>query len=231
MGPPELTIEPAKLTINPENGPPISALFNPEKYTASRSVHYAEIAIPGLDAPVVQFVRGQGEKITLELFFDTTEGGMVEKVTDVRTLTSQVYGLMRVQSDTHAPPRLILTWGVGGELFNYGGTASPWCVIDSVSQEFTLFSPAGVPLRAKLNVTFRDAWTIDEQLRQTPRHSSDRTKFVQVKQGQTLSEIAWQQYKDPGQWRPIAEANNLDNPRLLTPGTVLQIPSIKPGQS
>ena len=89
----------------------------------------------------------------------------------------------------------------------------------------------GVPLRAKLNVTFRDAWTIEEQLQQTPRESSDRTKFVQVKQGQTLSEIARQQYDNPAQWRPIAEANNLDNPRLLTPGTVLTIPSLTPGQS
>jgi nucleoid-associated protein YgaU len=220
-----------KLFIVPENGSPIPALFNPEKYTISRGVQYAEIAIPGLDAPVVQFIRGQSEKVTMELFFDTTDQGTVDPVTDVRTLTSQVYGLMRVLSDTHAPPRMILTWGDSGELFNYGGTVSPWCVIESVSQEFTLFSPAGVPLRAKLNLTFRDAWTIDEQLQQTPRESSDRTKLVQVKSGQTLSAIAWKQYKDPAQWRPIAEANNLDNPRLLTPGTVLTIPSLTPGQS
>src|SRR5208337_3146101 len=134
-----------KLTITPEKGSSISALFNPEKYTASRGVQYAEIAIPGLDAPVVQFIRGQSEKVTLELFFDTTDQGTIDPVTDVRTLTSQVYGLMRVQSDTHAPPRLIVAWGDGGKLFNYGGMTSPWCVLESVSQEFTLFSPAGGP--------------------------------------------------------------------------------------
>jgi hypothetical protein len=200
-----------KLTITTEEGSTISALFNPEKYTVSRGVQYAEIAIPGLDAPVVQFIRGQSEKVTLELFFDTTDQGTVDPVTDVRTLTSWVYGLMRVLSDTHAPPRLILDWGDGGQLFNHGGTIAPWCVIESVSQEFTLFSPAGVPVRAKLNVSFRDAWTIDEQNQETPRHSSDRTKFVQVKQRQTLSQIAWRQYHNPGQWRPIALANNLGN--------------------
>ena len=224
-------MEPSKLTITPEKGSPIKARFNPEKYTASRSVQYAEIAIPGLDAPVVQFVRGQSEKITLELFFDTTELGMVDSVTDVRTLTAQVYRLMDVRSDTHAPPRVTLSWGEGGQLFNNAGAVVIWCVVESVSQEFTLFSPSGVPLRAKLNVTFRDAWTIDQQLAQTPRESSDRTKLVQVKRGQTLSEIAWQQYNDPALWRPIAEANNLDNPRLLAAGTVLKIPSLNPGQS
>src|SRR5271165_5043449 len=129
-----------KLTIIPENGNPISVLFNPEKYTASRSAQFAEIAIPGLDAPVVQFVRGQSEKVTLELFFDTTDQGTVDPVTDVRTLTSQVYGLMQVRSDTHAPPRLILSWGEGGQLFNSMRSASPWCVLESASQEFSLFS-------------------------------------------------------------------------------------------
>jgi nucleoid-associated protein YgaU len=219
------------LTIIPEKGKEIKAKFNPEKYTAGRSVQFAEIAIPGLDAPVVQFVRGQSEKITLELFFDTTDQGMVDPVTDVRTLTAQVYALMSVVSATHAPPRLILRWGEGGKLFNYGKTMVPWCVLESATQEFSLFSPAGVPLRAKMNCTFRDAWTIYEQLAQTPRESSDRTKLVQVKQRQTLSEIAWQQYNDPSLWRPIADENNLDNPRLLASGAVLKIPSLPQEQN
>jgi nucleoid-associated protein YgaU len=220
-----------RLTIKPENESPISAMFNPEKYTINGGVQYAEIAIPGLDSPVVQFVRGQSEKVALELFFDTTDQGTVDNVTDVRTLTSQVYDLMRVRSDTHAPPRLRVEWGEGGQLFNHGRTISPWCVIESISQEFTLFSPSGIPLRAKLNASFRDAWTIEDQLTETPRNSSDRTKLVQVKRGQTLSEIAWQQYDNPAQWRPIAEANNIANPRLLNPGTVLRIPSLTPGQT
>src|SRR5215471_11681969 len=114
------------LTIVPETGKEIKAKVNPEKYTASRGVQFAEVAIPGLDAPVVQFVRGQSEKITLQLFFDTTDGGTVDPVTDVRTLTSQVYGLMNVRSQTHAPPRLYLTWGQGQPLFAYGSKVSPW---------------------------------------------------------------------------------------------------------
>lgn len=219
------------LTITPEKGTAFQVEYNPEKYTAARSVQFAEIAIPGLDAPVVQFVRGQSEKITLELFFDTTDQGMVDPVTDVRTLTSQVYGLMEVRSDTHAPPRLNLSWGQGGKLFNSMRTGSPWCVLESASQEFTLFSPGGVPLRAKMNVSFRDAWTIDQQLAQTPRQSSDRTKVVQLKKNQTLSQIAWEQYTDPTQWRPIADANNLANPRFLTPGQALAVPSLNPSQS
>ena len=82
----------------------------------------------------------------------------------------------------------------------------------------------GVPLRAKLSVSFREAWTIEQQLQVTPRHSSDRTTLHRVLRGETLSHIAAEQYNDPTQWRAIADQNQLANPRLLTPGQVLTIP-------
>ena len=213
-----------KLTILPENSGPFQALFNPERYTVSKSVQLAEVAIPGLDAPVVQYVRGQDEKISMELFFDTTDLGMVDPVVDVRLLTSQVYKLLKVDSNLHAPPRVQMAWGSAGQLTSYGASLSPWLVLESVSEEFSLFSPAGVPLRAKLNVSFREAWTIEQQLQVTPRHSSDRTTLHRVVRGETIAHIAAEEYNDATQWRLIADANQLANPRLLTPGQVLVIP-------
>jgi hypothetical protein len=213
-----------KLTILPENNGPIQALFNPERYTVSKSVQLAELNIPGLDAPVVQFVRGQNEKISMELFFDTTDLGMIDPVTDVRTLTARVYQLLKIDGNLHAPPRVRLAWGSGGQLTSYGARISPWLILESLSEEFSLFSPGGVPVRAKLNVSFREAWTISQQLQVTPRHSSDRTTLHRVVRGETLCQIAYEQYSDPTQWRLIADANSLDNPRLLTPGEVLVIP-------
>ena len=219
---------PDKLIITPEVGSPIKAAYNPERYTVSKSVQLAEIAIPGLDSPVLQFVRGQNEKITMELFFDTTDSGMTGNVTDVRDQTKQVYQLLKVNGSTHAPPRVRLQWGGSGQLTSHGASISPWLVLESVNEEFTLFSPQGIPLRARRNVTFREAWTIEQQLQVTPRHSSDRTKLRRVARGETLSHIANDEYDDPRQWRPIAEANNLDNPRLLDPGTTLVIPRVTP---
>lgn len=213
-----------KLTIIPERGATITARFNPERYTVSKSVQLAEVAIPGLDSPVVQFVRGQNEKISMDLFFDTTDLGMADNVTDVRSLTTPVYKLLKVNGELHAPPRVLLSWGAGDQLTSHGTTIPPWLVLESVNEEFSLFSPGGIPLRAKLSVSFREAWTIEEQLSETPRHSNDRTKLRRVVRGQTLSHIAFAEYNDATQWRPIAEANNLDNPRLLDPGTILVIP-------
>lgn len=218
-----------RLKIAPELGTEFEVLFNPERYTLNKGVQYAEIGIPGLDSPVLQFVRGQNEKITLELFCDTTDRGMVDDVTDVRTETAKVYKLLKILTETHAPPRCRLHWGSGGQLFSFGSQLDPRCVLESLSEEFSLFSPDGVPLRAKLNATFREYKTIDEQVKENPRHSADRTKVVTVQRGQTLSFIAWQTYGDPGQWRRIADENALDNPRLIAPGMQLRIPSVVPG--
>lgn len=211
------------LTIHAENGIVIKAMFNPERYTVSKSLQLADIGIPGLDSPVVQFVRGQNEKISLELFFDTTDGGMVGSVSDVRDKTTPVYKLLKVDGNLHVPPRVTLSWGNAGQLTSHGASISPWLVLESISEEFNLFSPDGVPLRARLNVTFREAWTIDQQLQVTRRHSSDHSKLHQVQRGETLSQVANIEYGDPHNWRPIAEANDLANPRLLQPGAVLMI--------
>ena len=88
----------------------------------------------------------------------------------------------------------------------------------------SVYPSSGVPLRAKLNVSFREAWTIEQQLQVTPRHSSDRTTLHRVVRGETLCHIAARQFNDPSQWRLIADANDLDNPRILAPGQVLVIP-------
>jgi hypothetical protein len=202
-----------------------NVLYNPERYTLNKGVQIAEIAIPGLDSPVLQFVRGQNEKITMELFFDTTDSGMIGDVKDVRTETGKIYQLVKIQPETHAPPRCKLTWG--GQLFSFGGPISR-CVVESIAEEFTLFSPSGIPLRAKLNVTFREYKTVEDSLKNGPKHSADRTKMRDVKRGQTLSHIAWLEYDDPDEWRRIAEANAIDNPRQLTPGRRLLIPRIDP---
>ncbi len=100
-----------------------------------------------------------------------------------------------------------------------------------MNEEFTLFAPTGEPLRAKLTLTVRMAATVQVQFQGTQRHSPDRTKVVAVMQGQRISDIAYQEYGDPRQWRPIADANPLINPRFLVPGTTLVVPSLSGGTS
>jgi nucleoid-associated protein YgaU len=221
----------ARLTIVTEDGKTrIPASYNPEKYSVNKAVQYAEIGIPGLDEPILQFVRGQNEKVTLDLFFDTTEKGMVDNVEDVRDLTKPVYGLLKVDGTTHAPPRFTINWGTGRSLFGQGDSTS-LCVLESMNEEFTLFAPTGEPLRAKLTVTIRMAATVKVQFEANPRSSPDRTKVVTVLRGQRISDIAYQQYGDSTQWRPIADANPTINPRFLEPGSTILVPSLPGGSA
>jgi nucleoid-associated protein YgaU len=47
-----------------------------------------------------------------------------------------------------------------------------------------------------------------------------------VKFGDRIDNIANEEYGDPAKWRPIAEANDMDDPDQLEPGHVLVIPAL-----
>ena len=195
----------------------IDVQFNPTEYTLNKGAQIAEIGIPGIDSPLLQFIRGQNERLTLELFFDTTAGGMGESATDVTTLTRSIYQLVKMQPKTHAPPRILFIWGK---------TLSFHAIVESVQQKFTLFNPLGVPLRATLSVTFREYKALEDQIAELNPQTADHSKRVMVSREKTLAQIASEEYRDPGEWRRIADANPNEtaNVRRLTPGTVLRIP-------
>ncbi len=199
------------LLINTESGVTIPVMFNPPEYQLQHTNQFAEVGIPGLGSSLLQFVRGQAQTLTMELFFDTSDGGG-----DVRTHTARVLELTSLDAHTHAPPRLLFIWG---------SLVFP-CVLESVSQKLDLFNAAGLPLRATLDVTFKGYDLLETVLARIPLQSSDRTKRRVVKSGETLQGIAAEEYGDPRQWRPIAEASRLDDPLALAPGQVLTIPTL-----
>lgn len=211
----------------------ISVQYNPTEFTLNKGVQVSEIPIPGLDTPLLQFVRGQCETLTVDLFFDTTESGMGVGATSVTTLTDQIYQLLKIEPGTHAPPVCSFMWNqkfpgadVSSEVGNQRRTDFQ-CVVESVKQRFTLFSPEGVPLRAVLTVTFREYKTLDDQLKQLNLNSPDRTQSHVVQRGDTLSALAGKHYALPSEWRTIADANDIDDPRRLTVGSFLRVPPLE----
>src|SRR6266566_8726 len=210
----------------------IPVQFNPTEFSLDKSAQIAEIAIPGLDAPLQQFVRGQSEKLTLDLFFDTTEDGMGTGATSVTTYTDTIYQLVKIEPDRHAPPICTFIWNdkfPGTDISSHLGNQRRnefQCIVENVKQKFTLFSPEGVPLRATLTVTLREYKTLDEQLKQLNLNSPDRTQSHIVQQGESLASIAAQHYRKPGEWRRIADANAIEDPRRIEIGAFLSVPPI-----
>jgi hypothetical protein len=201
-----------KAFITPQNGDAVPVLFNPNQYSLDKSNKIAEIGVPGLGSPILQFVCGNSRTLTMELFFDT-----YEQQADVRQYTDQVYGLLGIDRDTHVPPVCLFTWGE----FTFS------CVLERVGGRFTLFLADGTPVRATLTVTFKEWLDVEVEVRANPTQSADHTTMRTVLRGDTLSGIAATEYADAGKWRAIAVANGIDNPRLLTPGQVLVIPPLR----
>ena len=74
-------------------------LFNPKEYVLEKKTPWTEVNVFGLDSPPVQFTMGNRERLSMELFFDTSE----EK-TDVREYTEKIKELMVVNAQEHRPP-------------------------------------------------------------------------------------------------------------------------------
>ena len=216
---------PALIEVDPRdrgpNLPPvIPVMFNPPEYTIAKGAQFAEIAIPGIDAPIIQFIRGQTRTLSLELFFDGTRvGSSLTRPGDVRLLLEPIAQLGRIQPNTHAPPRIRFIWGVGLEFRG---------VVDSVQQKFTLFTPAGIPVRATATLSVKEYKTLEEQLKELNLQSSDHTKSYVIKRGDNLGRIAFEEYGDATLWPHIANENPdlIPDPLRLEPGVTIEIPAI-----
>jgi nucleoid-associated protein YgaU len=195
-------------------------LFNPNSYSIEKSVSWdspeGETTQRKFNAPALTFGGGGSRTLSLELFYDVTEADDRRK--DVRKETGKIVALTRIMADRKHPhpPVCKISWGskIKNSDFPFTG------VITSLSQRFTYFSSTGEPLRATLNVSFKEYLDPEKDLKDT---DPELTTYV-VKRGDTLASIAATLYGDPTEWRTIAEANRLDDPRRQQVGSVLTIP-------
>lgn len=225
----------AALEVNWGTGPLLHypVQFNPTEITFNKAAQMAEIPIPGLDAPILQFVRGQAETVTVDLFFDSTEDGTGPGATSVLERTDRIYQLVKIVPSLHAPPICRLVWGqpfpgsrVGPQLGNHRRTFFP-CVVESVRHKYTLFSPSGTPLRATLTLSLKEYRTVEDQFAELNLTSPDRTQVHVLKRGDTLSGVAAAHYLNPAEWRRVADANVIEDPRRLTPGAFVRLPPVR----
>jgi hypothetical protein len=206
----------AKLQVTVEHtGETFFLPFNPEEYTLNQDNAFASQAIPGLSGPILQFVNGNMQTLEMELFFDTWDTDSVAKQ-DVRELTGRVVKLLEIDRDLHAPPVLRVQWG----------SLDFRCVLARANQKFQMFADNGRPVRARVSVTFNRYIDAEREAKEVNRQTADFSKYHVVKLGETLAGIATVHYDDPSAWRPIALANDLDDPRAIEIGQFLRVPSL-----
>jgi hypothetical protein len=211
--PQELVKARIKILEGRDRGETVEVLFNPTEYSLEISNNFQASSPPGLNNPILQFVNGNSDSLSMELFFDTwTDGGR----RNVAEKTGRFASLLRIDADTHAPPRVEFQWGV----------LAFKAVIEKLSQRFTMFLGDGTPVRATLNVTFKQFKPIAEQLQDPRRNSADKTKRRVLAADDSIWLMAHRELGDVREWRSIARRNRIDDPRALAPGIVLVVPPL-----
>ena len=241
----KLTFQKLDLEKN-EVGDPIEVQFNPTEYAFEKTARFGEVSLTGLDSPILQFVRGESEKLTLELFFDGTStpagggllgalgagvgGGGADEPTTVAERVDAFYRMVKVSGTLHTPPLVRITWGQAfpGAVTSESEAPTPTfdAVVETVNRRYTLFDPDGAPLRCIVGLTLREYRTLSEQLTELNLMTADHTRLHTVREGETLPKIAYDAYKDAARWRVIADANDLPDPTDLTPGQALDLPPL-----
>jgi len=193
--------------VNTATGERIPVMYNPEQFSLDQGNDFSEVGIPGLNAPPIQYVRGKGRTLSMELFFDS-----YELDSDVRQFTDGITALLTTLPATFAPPILLFVMG----------SFSFRCVLMEAAQRFTMFAVDGTPVRSMLTVRFHEY--VDITISVKSGVFIGPPTLYNVVQGQTISAIAAAVYGDASRWRDIADANNIEDPFNVPPGTSLVVP-------
>jgi len=221
-----------KLKIEPQEGPnakqAIVVPFNPNKFTITKGNNWhAPTSAAGdqtnakHNAPPLTFGGGQSRTLSFDLLFDTTEQMTGQSHVDVRSLIKPIVNLGRIIRDLvpPRPPYCIISWGT----YSKPGSDFPFTgVLSQLNESFTLFASDGTPLRVNLTLSFTE-W-LDPQNDKLLTDPDFTTRLY--KRGDSLSSIAAEVYSDSSQWRVIAEANAIDDPRSIPIGLRLNIPKL-----
>lgn len=210
--------------------------FNPEtlKVTFANQIQTPSGAGDQNGTPARQFVGAGTTKLVLQIWFDVmalADGENTEN--DVRNLTRKVSYFITPQPTNDNPPKFIppairFVWGS----FQFDG------IMESLEESLEFFSPDGRPLRASMSLNLSQqkikAFNVPSSQRgrrpppSAPGSSADPAAAAGTKPltsapaGTTVQGLADAAGKG-ADWQSIAQANGIENPRLLSPGQFLDL--------
>jgi hypothetical protein len=217
-----LTGELVKASItNLDTEQSVEVMFNPTEYAFTKSNNWQPSKKKGANVPPLEFNGGNPTDLKVTLLFDTYESGE-----DVRKkYTNALWELAMVnkkkidpKSKKGEPPKCEFRWGT---MWSFKA------VVANINQKFTLFLPDGTPVRATLDVTFRQVEDEGLYPKQNPTSGGVAGhRSHTLKEGETLDILAAQEYGSAAFWRYIADVNGIDDPQRLRPGDVLALPPL-----
>jgi hypothetical protein len=131
-----------KLSLTPEGGSAITFQYNPTQFSLDRTVSWEDSRAMKEPYGILSFTGGASDTVNFSAMIDHSEDPDGVLLDDVDLL----YALTRVsikETNYARPPITKLAWG----------TLSFVGVVTALKLDFTMFSEAGVPLRATVTVT------------------------------------------------------------------------------
>jgi hypothetical protein len=195
--------------------------FNPESLKVSFSNQVTQPQGGGNQTGTdgQQFVGAGSTKLSLQLWFDASLDPRSSSSGDVRDLTSKVARFMQVKPSAKdpklfIPPQVRFSWGS----FEFDG------IMESREETLEFFASDGRALRASLSISL-------SQQRIAPFRAAGANKaaagsgageepLAPVASGSSVQQASASTGRD---WKQIAAANNIENPRHLAPGTRLNL--------
>jgi contractile injection system tube protein/LysM domain-containing protein len=211
-----------------QDGKKVTVQFNPE----TLKVSFANQVAPSTGAgdqsgsAPMQFVGAGTTKLALQLWFDVTaqlsQAAMpdgAETVDDVRKLTQEVAYFITPQpsGNQFIPPAVRFSWGT----FLFEG------IMESLEESLEFFSNEGRPLRASVSINLTKQKITqfgfgEANNPSSPNPGRGRRPLTQAAAGSTLQGLASSLGKGDN-WQAIAEANGIENPRMLQPGQLIDM--------
>lgn len=206
------------------------AMFNPASITIAYKNKFDTqqgLSTTGAEA---RYTGSTVDSVSLKLILDGT--GVTDFGLDIwrgkgtASVTEQVKSFLdlcyHMKEDTHEPSFLKIQWGdSGGLLQNFE------CRLETVDITYTTFDQNGAPLRAELATKFIPDIETAKRLLMEGKSSPDLSHTRTVKSGDTLPLLCKAIYGTSKHYLRVAEINQLDNFRNLTPGQELIFPPLE----
>jgi nucleoid-associated protein YgaU len=204
-------------------GVPINFAFNPEGYTVITKAHWERSPQPASPAPP-QFKGVEAPSLDVKILLDAFAVPPVPPTVTIELLKQLVLPTALSKADGGATaPIVMFGWG--------SNIILDQAVVTQISVAYERFL-LGVPVRATATVRLEGVPLPAPLGFTNPTSGGLATRRTRtVVEGDTLASIAYQEYKDPNKWRALAEANNIDDPMRVKPGTVLIVPDRRDAQA
>jgi len=210
-------------TRNPDRT--VVVQFNPEslKVTFANQLQQPKEEGKGGSSGQAQFVGKGTTKLTLQLWFDVTGAQPDPAETDVRKLTQKVAYFITPQPDPKTkgvlvPPAVRFRWGT----FQLDG------ILESLDESLEYFSPEGRPLRASMSLSILQQTIGAYAFGQAGGPSGlgagggpGTHPLTPAGAGVSLQGLV--AASGSADWKSVATANGVDNPRLLAPGLLIDL--------